>query len=78
MEKTTLTILCENRSLGKKGVIGEHGFSALIETGLLFITSIWIIYEAVQRLFFKTIEIEVTWYAFAVIILPLYFPSFLN
>lgn len=33
MEKTTLTILCENRSLGKKGVIGEHGFSALIETG---------------------------------------------
>ncbi len=31
MKKTTLTILCENRSLGKRGIIGEHGFSALIE-----------------------------------------------
>ncbi len=30
-KKTTITILCENRSNGKRGIIGEHGFSALIE-----------------------------------------------
>ena len=31
LEKTTITILCENRSIGKTGIIGEHGFSALVE-----------------------------------------------
>ncbi|MDD5415638.1 MAG: cation diffusion facilitator family transporter [Candidatus Daviesbacteria bacterium] len=40
--------------------------SALIETGLLFLTSAWIIYEAVKRLSTGKVEIEVTWYAFAV------------
>lgn len=42
--------------------------SALIETGLLFLTSAWIIYEAVKRLTTGKTEIEVTWYAFAVMI----------
>lgn len=42
--------------------------SALIETGLLFLTSIWIIYEAIKRLNTGKTEIEVTWYAFAVMI----------
>lgn len=42
--------------------------SALIETGLLFLTSAWIIYEAVKRLMSGQVEIEVTWYAFAVMI----------
>ncbi|MFA5431574.1 MAG: cation diffusion facilitator family transporter [Candidatus Paceibacterota bacterium] len=45
--------------------------SALIETGLLFITSAWIIYEAVHRLMFKNVEVEATWYAFAVIIISI-------
>lgn len=45
--------------------------SALIETGLLFITSGWIIYEAVNRLIFKNVEVEATWYAFAVIIVSI-------
>ncbi|MFA5907115.1 MAG: MBL fold metallo-hydrolase [Desulfobacula sp.] len=31
MKKTSITILCENRSNGKKGIIGEHGFCALVE-----------------------------------------------
>ena len=31
MKKTKITILCENRASAKIGVIGEHGFSALIE-----------------------------------------------
>ncbi|MDD2807360.1 MAG: cation diffusion facilitator family transporter [Patescibacteria group bacterium] len=42
--------------------------SALIETGLLFLTSGWIIYEASHRLMTKNIEVEATWYAFAVVI----------
>ncbi|MCL5784137.1 MAG: cation diffusion facilitator family transporter [Patescibacteria group bacterium] len=42
--------------------------SALVETGLLFLTSAWIIYEAIKRLTAGKAEIEVTWYAFAVII----------
>lgn len=42
--------------------------SALIETGLLFLTSAWIIYEAVKRLTTGKIEVEATWYAFAVMI----------
>lgn len=40
--------------------------SALVETGLLLLTSVWIVYEAIQRLLFKSVEIQVTWYAFAV------------
>lgn len=42
--------------------------SALVETGLLFLTSAWIIYEAIHRLVSGNTEIEVTWYSFAVII----------
>lgn len=42
--------------------------SALIETGLLVLTSAWIIYEAVKRLTTGKVEVEATWYAFAVMI----------
>jgi cation diffusion facilitator family transporter len=42
--------------------------SAFIETGLLFLTSAWIIFESVKRLTSQTIEIEVAWYSFAVVI----------
>ncbi len=45
-----------------------ESISALIETGLLFVTAAWIIYESVHRLILKNIEVEATWYAFAVII----------
>jgi cation diffusion facilitator family transporter len=45
--------------------------SALIETGLLFLTSAWIVYEAVRRILIKDIEVEATWYAFAVIIISI-------
>jgi cation diffusion facilitator family transporter len=50
---------------------GHHkldNLSALFETLLLLVTCAWIIYEAVQRLFFKTVEVEVTWVSFAVIV----------
>ena len=45
--------------------------SALIETGLLFLTSAWIIYESVHRLMSDTIEVETTWFTFAVMIISI-------
>jgi len=35
-----------------------ENFSAFIETGLLFVTCVWIIWAAIHRLFFHTVEIE--------------------
>jgi cation diffusion facilitator family transporter len=43
-----------------------ESFSALIETILLFVTCAWIIYESVQRLFFKPAEIDPSLWAFLV------------
>ena len=45
-----------------------ENFSAFVETGLLLLTCAWIIYEAVQRLFFRHIEIEPSIAAFAVML----------
>jgi cation diffusion facilitator family transporter len=45
--------------------------SALIETGLLVVTSVWIVYEAVSRLLGGTTEIEVTWYSIAVMVVSI-------
>jgi len=45
-----------------------ENLSALIETLLLFITCAWIVYEAMQRLFFHTVHIEVTIWSFAVML----------
>ncbi len=41
--------------------------TALIETGLLFVTCGWIVYEAVRRLLFKGSDVAVTWWAVALI-----------
>src|SRR5580700_6026955 len=35
-----------------------ENFSAFIETGLLLLTCVWIIYEAAKRVFFHSVEIE--------------------
>ena len=43
-----------------------ENLSALIETVLLLVTCAWIVYEAIQRLFFKPAEIEVSIWAFLV------------
>ncbi|MBZ5703844.1 MAG: cation-efflux pump [Acidobacteriia bacterium] len=43
-----------------------ENFSAFIETGLLLLTCVWIIYEAVKRLFFRHVEIEPSIAAFVV------------
>jgi cation diffusion facilitator family transporter len=43
-----------------------ENFSALFETVLLFVTCAWIIYEAVRRIFFTTIEVDPSVWAFLV------------
>src|SRR3984893_18409231 len=43
-----------------------ENFSAFIETGLLLLTCVWIIYEAAKRLFFHHVEIEPSIAAFIV------------
>jgi cation diffusion facilitator family transporter len=43
-----------------------ENLSALFETLLLLATCIWIIYEAFQRLFFKSVEVEVSIWSFLV------------
>lgn len=43
-----------------------ENFSAFIETGLLLLTCLWIISESIKRLFFKSVEIEPSLAAFAV------------
>jgi len=43
-----------------------ENFSAFIETGLLLLTCVWILWEAVRRLFFHRVEIEPSVAAFLV------------
>src|SRR5215475_5809503 len=45
-----------------------ENFSAFVETGLLLLTCVWIIYEAALRLFFRKIDIEPSIAAFAVML----------
>jgi cation diffusion facilitator family transporter len=48
-----------------------ENLSALVETLLLLATCVWIIYEAIQRLFFETVEIEASFWAFAVMVVSI-------
>jgi cation diffusion facilitator family transporter len=48
-----------------------ENFSAFIETGLLLLTCIWIVYEAIERLFFHSVEIEPSLAAFLVMSLSI-------
>ena len=48
-----------------------ENFSAFVETGLLLLTCVWIVYEAVQRLFFHSVEIEPSIAAFAVLFISM-------
>jgi cation diffusion facilitator family transporter len=43
-----------------------ENLSALFETVLLLVTCAWIIYEAIQRLFFEPVEVQVNIWAFVV------------
>jgi len=48
-----------------------ENFSAFIETGLLLLTCIWIVWEAIKRLFYHPIEIEPTVGAFIVMFISI-------
>jgi cation diffusion facilitator family transporter len=48
-----------------------ESFSAFIETGLLLLTCVWIVYEALKRLFFQSVEIEPSLAAFFVMFLSI-------
>lgn len=48
-----------------------ENFSALIETILLLLTCAWIIYEAVRRIFFHTVHVDPSIWAFLVIIVSI-------
>jgi len=48
-----------------------ENFSAFIETGLLLLTCIWVVYEAVRRLFFHRVEIEPSVVAFLVMFISM-------
>jgi cation diffusion facilitator family transporter len=48
-----------------------ENLSALFETLLLLATCVWIIYEAIQRLFYKEVEVELSIWAFAVVIVAI-------
>jgi cation diffusion facilitator family transporter len=41
--------------------------AALIETGLLFVTTAWIVWESIRRLLFHEGHVEVTWWSAAII-----------
>ncbi len=48
-----------------------ENLSALVETLLLLITCLWIIYEAVQRLFYRSVEIEASLWGFGVMVVSI-------
>jgi cation diffusion facilitator family transporter len=48
-----------------------ENFSAFIETGLLLLTCVWIVYESIKRLFFHHVEIEPSVAAFLVMALSI-------
>jgi len=43
-----------------------ENLSALFETALLLVTCVWIIYEAIQRLFFRAVHVEATAWSFLI------------
>jgi cation diffusion facilitator family transporter len=44
-----------------------ENFSAFIETGLLLLTCVWIVYESIERLFFRRVEVDPSIPAFLVL-----------
>src|SRR6202165_6014719 len=48
-----------------------ENFSAFVETGLLLLTCVWVVYEAIVRLFFRHVEVEPSIWAFAVMLISM-------
>ncbi len=71
---TLLAVRVSGRPADAEHTYG-HGkvenLSALFETLLLLATCAWIIYEAIQRLFFKSVAVEASVWAFVVMIIAI-------
>lgn len=71
---TLLAVRVSSRPADAEHTYG-HGkvenLSALFETLLLLATCVWIIYEAIQRLFFKSVPVEASVWAFVVMIVAI-------
>jgi len=67
---TFLSIRVSDRPADERHPYG-HGkfenFSAFVETGLLALTALYVIYEAFDRLFFRSVHIQPSWIAFVVL-----------
>ncbi|PWC31998.1 cation-efflux pump [Azospirillum sp. TSO22-1] len=50
--------------------------AALAETALLFLTSAWIVFEAVQRLLGPHVEVEATWWSVGVVVASIVIDAF--
>jgi cation diffusion facilitator family transporter len=48
-----------------------ENLSALFETFLLLLTCVWIIYEAIQRLFYKSVNVEISIWAYLVMVVSI-------
>jgi len=48
-----------------------ESLAAFIETGLLLATCVWIVAEALRRLFFRSVHVEPTFWAFAVMLVSI-------
>ena len=48
-----------------------ENFSAFVETGLLLLTCVWVIYEAIMRLFYRHVDVEPSIWAFAVMLVSM-------
>lgn len=68
---TFFAVRISGRAPDEKQMFGYgkvENLSALFETLLLLLTCVWIIYEAVQRLFFKSVEVDISIWSFIVML----------
>src|SRR5262244_1583315 len=67
---TFLSVRVSDRPADERHPYG-HGkfenFSAFVETGLLILTALYVIYEAFERLFFRSVQIQPSWTAFVIL-----------
>src|SRR5262244_3734798 len=67
---TFLSVRVSDRPADERHPYG-HGkfenFSAFVETGLLILTALYVIYEAFERLFFRSVHIQPSWTAFVIL-----------
>lgn len=48
-----------------------ENFSAFVETGLLLLTAVYIIWEALQRLFFREVQVRPSWLALGILLVAM-------